>query len=215
VSTLCSFNCSEQFQDCQKLAWWHCQQIIQSELEAVGDISLVFFLVLCRLKFHTQNEHRIFYLKFIFCWCKTVISNNQYSLKKIFHLKHMQISHYRYFCSIVSSFYSCYLLKCFCMHSITAILNILTDKLVKKHIGFFAYFLGQLSTMCPRWAFVMTHCPSSIVSASVRACIRPSTISLNNFSSDTTYWILTKLHRNDPLAVLYQNCSNRSSWLNK
>ena len=54
---------------------------------------------------------------------------------------------------------------------------------------------------------VMAHCPSSIV--------RASTISLNNISSETTYWILTKLHRNDPWVVPNQSCSNRSSWLHK
>jgi len=43
---------------------------------------------------------------------------------------------------------------------------------------------------------------------------RPS-ISLNNISSKTAYWILTKLHRNDPWVVPYQSCSNRSSWLHK
>ena len=48
-----------------------------------------------------------------------------------------------------------------------------------------------------------------------RPSVRASTISLNNISSETTYWILTKLHRNDPLVVPYQSCSNRSSWLHK
>ena len=48
-----------------------------------------------------------------------------------------------------------------------------------------------------------------------RPCIRASTISLNNISSETAYWILTKLHRNDPWVVPYQSSSNRSSWLHK
>jgi len=56
--------------------------------------------------------------------------------------------------------------------------------------------------------------PSS-VHPCVRPFVRPSTISLNNFSSKTTHWILTILHRNDPWVVLYQSCSNRSSWLHK
>jgi len=47
--------------------------------------------------------------------------------------------------------------------------------------------------------------------SSVRASVRPSTISLNNISSESAYWILTKLHRNDPWVVPYQSCSNRSS----
>jgi len=42
-----------------------------------------------------------------------------------------------------------------------------------------------------------------------RSGVRASTISLNNISSETAYWILTKLHRNDPWVVLYQSCSNR------
>ena len=51
--------------------------------------------------------------------------------------------------------------------------------------------------------------------SSVRPCVRPSTISLNKISSETAYWTLTKLHRNDPWVVPYQSCSNRSSWLHK
>ena len=69
------------------------------------------------------------------------------------------------------------------------------------------HFLAYLSTKCSRWAFVMAHCPSS-----VRPCV-------NNFfkqlSSETTHWILTKLHMNDPWVVLYHSCSKRSSWLLK
>jgi len=33
---------------------------------------------------------------------------------------------------------------------------------------------------------------------------------LNIFSSKAAHWILTKLHRNDPWVVPYQNCSNGS-----
>ena len=51
--------------------------------------------------------------------------------------------------------------------------------------------------------------PLSVVRASVCA----PTISLNKISSETTYWILTKPHRNDSWVVPYQSCSNRSSWL--
>ena len=65
-----------------------------------------------------------------------------------------------------------------------------------------------------KWAFVILQCPAS-VRPSVRPSVRASTISLNNISSETSYWILTKLHRNDPWVVLYQSCSNRSSWLHK
>ena len=49
----------------------------------------------------------------------------------------------------------------------------------------------------------------------VLACVCASTISLNNISSETAYWILTKLHRNDPWVVPYQSCSNGSDWLHK
>ena len=62
---------------------------------------------------------------------------------------------------------------------------------------------------------VILQCPASVVRPSVRASIHVSTISLNYISSETAYWILTKLHRNDPWVVPYQSCSNRSSWLNK
>ena len=48
-----------------------------------------------------------------------------------------------------------------------------------------------------------------------RPSVHPSTIALNNFSSETPYWILTKLHRNDPRVVPYKSCSNHYSWLHK
>ena len=77
--------------------------------------------------------------------------------------------------------------------------------------------LAHLSTKCS-----VSFCDPSMsgvrrpsVRASVRPCVRPSTISLNYISSETAYWILTKLHRNDPWVVPYQSCSNRSSWLHK
>jgi len=70
-----------------------------------------------------------------------------------------------------------------------------------------AFFLAHLSTKCS----VSFHDPFNVR----RPCVRPSTISLNNISSKTAYWILTKLHRNDPWVVPYQSCSNRSSWLHK
>ena len=38
---------------------------------------------------------------------------------------------------------------------------------------------------------------------------------LNIFFSETTHWILTKLHRNDPWVVPYYSCSNGSDWLHK
>jgi len=44
---------------------------------------------------------------------------------------------------------------------------------------------------------------------------RPSTFYLNIFSSETTHWIWTKLHRNDPWVVPYHSCSNGSDWLHK
>jgi len=37
----------------------------------------------------------------------------------------------------------------------------------------------------------------------------------NDIFSWTAYGNLTKLHRNDPWVVPYQNCANRSSWLHK
>jgi len=47
------------------------------------------------------------------------------------------------------------------------------------------------------------------------SCVVCKLFYLNIFSSETTHWILTKLHGNDPWVVPYQICSNRSSWLHK
>ena len=54
------------------------------------------------------------------------------------------------------------------------------------------------------------HSPSVVVV--VRLSVRPSvrSQSLNNISSSTNDWILTKLHRNDLWLVLFQSCSNGS-----
>jgi len=63
-------------------------------------------------------------------------------------------------------------------------------------------------------AIVTGLCPSSVV---VRrpSCVVRKLFYLNIFFSVTAYWILTKLHRNDPWVVPYQSCSNCSSWLHK
>ena len=50
---------------------------------------------------------------------------------------------------------------------------------------------------------------SSIVHRAL-SVVRRSPQTLNNISSQTTEWILTKLHQNDPWVDLYQSCSNRS-----
>ena len=55
--------------------------------------------------------------------------------------------------------------------------------------------------------FFVILCPSS--------CVVRQLFYLNIFYSETTHWILTKLHRNDPKVFLYQNCSNGYSWLHK
>ena len=47
------------------------------------------------------------------------------------------------------------------------------------------------------------------------SCVVRKLFYLNIFSSATTHWILTKLHRNDPWVVPYQSCSNASDWLHK
>jgi len=107
------------------------------------------------------------------------------------------------------------------------------------HTAFLSFcFLAHLSTKCSGWAIVIGLCPSSVVvrklfsspehevlkwafvilqcpASVVRPSVRASTISLNNISSETAHWILTKLHRNDPWVVPYQSCSNSSSWLHK
>ena len=54
----------------------------------------------------------------------------------------------------------------------------------------------------------------------VSYCDRPLSVVVRkpfylNISSETTHWILTKLHRNDPWVVPYQSCSNGSDWLHK
>ena len=59
---------------------------------------------------------------------------------------------------------------------------------------------------CDRALSVVRRCPS---------CVVRKLFYLNIFSSETTHWILTKLHRNDPWAVPYQSCSNGSDWLHK
>ena len=62
-------------------------------------------------------------------------------------------------------------------------------------------FLAHLSTKCSGWAIVTGLCPLSV-----------NLFYLNIFSSETTHWIWTKLHRNDPWVVPYQSCSNGSDW---
>ena len=67
-------------------------------------------------------------------------------------------------------------------------------------------FLAHLSTKC------FCDGPLSVVN---RPSVRALTISLNNISSETAYWIFTKLHRNDPWVVPYQNYANGYDWLHK
>ena len=47
------------------------------------------------------------------------------------------------------------------------------------------------------------------------SCVVRKLFYLNIFFSETTNWIWTKLHRNDPWVVPYQSCSNSSDWLHK
>jgi len=54
----------------------------------------------------------------------------------------------------------------------------------------------------------------------VSYCDRPLSVVrklvyLNIIFSETPQWILTKLNRNDPWVVPYQNCLNGSDWLHK
>jgi len=62
-------------------------------------------------------------------------------------------------------------------------------------------FLAHLSTKCSGWAIVTGLCPSSCVVRRASCGVR-QLFYLNIFSSETTHWILTKLHRNDPWVVL-------------
>jgi len=75
-------------------------------------------------------------------------------------------------------------------------------------------FLAHLSTKCSGWAIVTGLCPSSVVVRRALSVVH-KLFYLNIFSSETTYWTLTKLHRNDPWVVPYQSCSNGSDWLHK
>jgi len=91
----------------------------------------------------------------------------------------------------------------------------------KKFLKKMLLFLAHLSTKCSWWAIVTGLCPSSVVVRRPSCVVRRASsvvrkhFYLNIFSSETTHWILTKLHRNDPWVVPYQTCSNRSSWLRK
>jgi len=84
---------------------------------------------------------------------------------------------------------------------------------------FSVIFLAHLSTKCSGWAIVTGLCPSSVVvrrpPCVVRcaSCVVRKLFYLNIFSSETTNWILTKLHRNGPWVIPYQSCSNGSDWL--
>ena len=66
---------------------------------------------------------------------------------------------------------------------------------------------------CDRPLLVVRRRASSVVRRP--SCVVRKLFYLNIFSSETTHWILTKLHRNDPWVVPYQNCSNGSDWLDK
>ena len=56
------------------------------------------------------------------------------------------------------------------------------------------FFLAHLSTKCSWWAIVTGLCPSSCVGRRA-SCVVRKLFYLNIFSSETTHWILTKLHR--------------------
>ena len=60
-----------------------------------------------------------------------------------------------------------------------------------KCLLLYVFLLDHQSTKCS-----VGFCDSSM--SGVRACLRATKISLNNISSETAYWILTKLHRNNP-----------------
>ena len=89
-----------------------------------------------------------------------------------------------------------------------------SHRFVSKLLYFLHSFLAHLSTKCSV-SFSDPSMSGVRRPSSVRPCVRASTISLNYISSETAFWILTKLHRNDPWVVPYQSCSNRSSWLHK
>ena len=73
-------------------------------------------------------------------------------------------------------------------------------------------FLFRVSC-CDRPLSVVRRRASSVVRRA--SCVVRKLFYLNIFSSETTHWILTKLHRNDPWVVPYQSCSNGFDWLHK
>jgi len=77
-------------------------------------------------------------------------------------------------------------------------------------ITFFIAFLAHLRTKCSRWAFVMVRCQSS-----VRACVRASIISLNNFSSETTFGFWPNFIGMISGWSFFKSCSNHHNWLHK
>jgi len=66
---------------------------------------------------------------------------------------------------------------------------------------------------CDRALSVVCRRPSCVVRRA--SSVVRKLFYLNIFSSESTYWMLTKLHRNDPWVVPYQSCSNGYDWLHK
>ena len=73
-------------------------------------------------------------------------------------------------------------------------------------------FLPHLSTKCSVLSELLRLLP--VVRQCASTCVRKP-FDLNNFSSETTHQILTKLHRNDPQVFLYQSCSKHFRLLHK
>jgi len=83
-------------------------------------------------------------------------------------------------------------------------------KKIKEHFASFIFISSPehkvlMVSYCDRALSVVRRRPSSVVRKRFYL----------NISSETTHWILTKLHRNDPWVVPYQSSSNGSDWLHK
>jgi len=98
---------------------------------------------------------------------------------------------------------------------------------IQLHMGGMTAFLSESAHLVFLFLIVLFSSPEHKV-LRVSYCDRPLSVVvrrpscvirklfyLNIFSSETTHWILSTLHRNYPWVVPYQSCSNGSDWLHK
>ena len=73
-------------------------------------------------------------------------------------------------------------------------------------------YTGNLFSSPEHKVLMVSYCDRPLSVVRRPSCVMRKLFYLNIFSSETTHWIFTKLHRNDPWVVPYQSCSNRFSW---